>query len=64
MKSRASIPINRRWPGKHAMRLALYRPDGSKAIEVETDLDDALTKRVWEIINEALGRPEVVGWKP
>ena len=58
MKSRASIPINRRWPGKHAMRLALYRPDGTLAIKVDTDLNKDLTKRVWDLLNEAFAQEE------
>lgn len=41
MKDRASIPIHKRWPGRFAMRITLYRKAcGGKDFCLETDLTD------------------------
>ena len=61
MKTRADIPINRRWPGKWATRIALYRPDGTLWIKVETDLTEAEREHLYDIIVAAIGREESMG---
>jgi len=59
MADKGRIPINKRWPGKHAIRLKIWGPDGTSYIGVETELSEERVKQILAIIGEQLNCPEV-----
>jgi len=58
MLARGAIPINKRWPGKWAVRVQVWRPDGSKQQTIETDMAEGTFAKFMEVVCAALAAPE------
>jgi len=54
MLNRGAIPINKRWPGKWAIKVQVWRPDGSKQQTIETDMGEETFTKLMEVVCEAL----------
>jgi len=57
MVENSSLPINKRWPGRWAVRATIYTPNGT-SINIETDLPDRMGKSLLQMLSASFALPE------
>lgn len=56
-REKKPLPINKRWPGRYAFRVACYTPKGG-CLEFEVPADDAKAKAILGLPSELFNAPE------